>query len=44
MSTDVAEGLTRSVGGQNTDLDLTNNAPMTGNVDHKIPAALEVVL
>lgn len=41
VSTDVAEGLTRSVGGKHTDFDLANNAPMTGEVHHKIPAALE---
>jgi len=37
----VAEGLVRS-SGKSTDLDMANNAPMTGKVHHKIPAALEV--
>ncbi len=40
-STEVAEGLVRS-SGKSYDLDMANNAPMTGKVHHKIPAALEV--
>ena len=41
VSTEVAEGLVRS-SGRSSDLDMANNAPMTGKVHHKIPAALEV--
>jgi hypothetical protein len=39
-----AEELIRSTREKSsTDLDMANNAPMTGVVSHKIPAALEVV-